>query len=333
MGEGVPAVDARRSRWWRASIAALSIGLLAVVTIIAVTAVRDAGQAPPSAATASRTGALYETWVPPDDMPATGAQRSEEIPGTISGFPARPAGIYLPPAALVEHPPDLPLVVFMTAHPGDTDPSYIGGVLDDLAAQNNGLAPIAIVADQFGTSGGDPACADSTAYGNARSYVTLDVVTWAKENLAVNDDPRFWVVGGYADGASCAYTYAAVMPDVWKVLLSVSGDAYPGSGDPDGVRDTVYGGDAEAFAATRPVRVLMAHKGEYSESSAVFTAGGADREGVTTQKRSAAAATVAGMSTAYLEVAGAGRGVDALVGGLDRGLDLLYPILGLREPL
>ena len=43
------------------------------------------------------TGPLYETWTPPDGMPATGQQGTQVIPATESGFDARPAGIYLPP--------------------------------------------------------------------------------------------------------------------------------------------------------------------------------------------------------------------------------------------
>lgn len=42
---------------------------------------------------------LWQSWKAPAGMPATGQQGIHEIPNTKSGFNARPAGIYLPPAA------------------------------------------------------------------------------------------------------------------------------------------------------------------------------------------------------------------------------------------
>ena len=49
------------------------------------------------------TEPLYQTWTPPDDMPSVGTigTPSPAVPNTNSDFPARPAQLYLPPAALV----------------------------------------------------------------------------------------------------------------------------------------------------------------------------------------------------------------------------------------
>src|SRR5687767_9661617 len=126
-------------------------------------------------------------------MPTVGQQGTQEIPGTQSGFDARPAGIYLPSAALVDDAPALPPVILMMGYPGNPDQSYIAAILDEFAAQNKGLPPIAVVADQIG-NGGDPACADSAAFGNAETFIKTDVVNWAKLNLNVIQDPKYWVV-------------------------------------------------------------------------------------------------------------------------------------------
>lgn len=278
-------------------------------------------------------GPLYETFKPPADMPAKGTQGTQVIPATVSGFKAGPAGVYLPPAALVPDAPALPVVIFMMGFPGNPDPSYIGGVLDDFAAKNNGLAPIVIVADQLGYSGEDPACADSTTYGKAETYVTKDVVAWAKSNLHVIQDPRYWVIGGYSNGGGCAAKYIAQEPGTWKNLLDISGEEFPGSEDVAGVTAKIYGGDANAFEASKTINIMKAAApGSYDGINAIFTVGSADPPFITAAQAVSGEAKAAGMDTTYYEVPGAGHVIDALEGGLKQGFTILYPLLGLSAP-
>jgi len=278
---------------------------------------------------------LYETWQAPAGMPAKGTLGTRTIPATVSGFDARDAGIYLPPAALVDGAPALPLVIMMMGQPGNPDPSYIGGVLDDFAAKNNGLAPIVIVADQLGQdgadpAGNDPACADSQGFGNARTYVTTDVVAWATQNLHIIDDPRYWVIAGYSNGGGCAITYGATFPEKWKNVLDVSGEEFPGSERVDQTLATVYDGDQAAFEASKPISILQkAPKGTYDGMTAVFTAGADDPDFSAASVKVAAAAQAAGMTVTQYEVPGAGHTGPALTGGLTEGFTVLYPVLGL----
>src|SRR5262249_38110816 len=53
-------------------------------------------------------------WAPPADMPSSGLVGSVRIPATESGFAARPAVVYLPPAARTAHPPALPVLMLMS---------------------------------------------------------------------------------------------------------------------------------------------------------------------------------------------------------------------------
>lgn len=68
---------------------------------------------PPPTPSPSRTplagGALWANWIPSKDQPAAGTSGSVTIRNSLSGFRSRPAGLYLPPAALVKDPPLLPL--------------------------------------------------------------------------------------------------------------------------------------------------------------------------------------------------------------------------------
>lgn len=281
--------------------------------------------------TATPTGPLYETWTPPADMPTTGQQGTQVIPATASGFDARPAGIYLPPAALVEGAPALPLVILMMGYPGNPDQSYVAAVLDEFAAQNKGLAPIVVVADQIG-NGGDPACADSAAFGNAETYIKTDVVDWARANLNVLQDPKYWVIAGYSNGGGCAIKYGAQEPDVFKNILDISGEEYPGSEDSDAVIAQIYGGDDGAFEASKPVNILAAGTGQYDGVTAVFTAGEDDPDFESAAATVSAAAIAAGMAVTLYTVPGAGHLVDALNGGLQEGFTVLYPVLGLSAP-
>ena len=272
---------------------------------------------------------LYETWQAPPDMPAKGEVGTVTIPATASGFTARAAGLYLPPAALVKDAPALPVVIFMMGHPGNPDPTAIAAALDAYAARNGGLAPIAVVPDQLGPDQNDPACADSAMYGNARTYVTTDVVEWAKKNLHVIQDPRWWVIGGYSNGGGCAITYGAQYPEKWRNIIDVSGEPFPGSEDPQKVTNEVYGGSAAAFEASKPVNILMEHPGAYDGMTAVFTAGADDPTYVGAAQTVSDAAKAAGMSVSLHTIPGAGHTGDALTKGLEISIGEMYPVLGL----
>ncbi|MEO6944073.1 MAG: hypothetical protein ABI053_05120, partial [Lacisediminihabitans sp.] len=130
-------------------------------------------------------GALWAIWEPPKDMPAAGTTGQVVIPNTASAFRSRPAGLYLPPAALVKNPPALPLVIMLMGQPGNPDPSFQAPILNAYAARHHGLAPIVLVADQLGNPGIDPLCLDTAKYGKAETFLTTDVVNWARTNLHV----------------------------------------------------------------------------------------------------------------------------------------------------
>lgn len=337
------------SRWWRKAVALVSILVFATTGVVAVNAQYglnptlgslfgivpegdiDLPLTDPSSAPAPDKP-LYETWVAPSGMPSKGQVGTQVIPATASGFDARPAGIYLPPAALVPDPPALPVIIFMMGYVGNPDPTAIAATLDSYAAQHDGLAPIAVVADQVGAAIVDTACADSTAYGNAKTYVTEDVVSWVRQNLHVIDDPRYWVIGGYSNGGGCAITFAAEDPGTWKNVIDISGEPFPGSEQVDNAVKTIYGGDAAAFEASKPVNILAANPGAYVGMTAAFTAGGNDPEYIEAAATVSAAAKAAGMTVTNDTIPDAGHGGDALTAGLEIAVGKMYPALGLSAP-
>ena len=134
-GAGLAAVNLWRSRWWRKA-AAVVAGLLFIATAAlginagyglnpTLGAMLGMNQTPhlalpklnPKRQQQSGT-ALWQSWKAPAGMPATGRSGAVTIPATVSGFHARDAYLYLPPAALVDNPPALPVVIMMMGQPG-----------------------------------------------------------------------------------------------------------------------------------------------------------------------------------------------------------------------
>jgi enterochelin esterase-like enzyme len=337
------------SRWWRKVIAALAIPVFALTALFGINAAYGLdptlGQllgistvdaididTPDEVPAEDPAEPLYLTWSPPADMPATGTIGTPGggVPNTESGFPARPAQLYLPPAALVADAPRLPLVIMMMGQPGDPEAGFIGAVLDEFAAEHDGLAPIALVVDQLGDPTQDPLCLD-TDMGAVETYLMQDVVPWAKANLNVLQGRQYTTVAGYSNGGQCAAYFGAKYPEVFGNLLAISPDEYAGAEQSDDVLRSVFNGDQFAYDAVKPANI-MAAKAPYPDTTAIFTAGENDPGFAPGAQRLADAAQAAGMATTFFLVPDADHGVSGLNGGLEEGFDVLYPRLGLAAP-
>ncbi|MBC7518799.1 MAG: esterase [Microbacteriaceae bacterium] len=274
-------------------------------------------------------GPLWKTWRPPHNMPAIGTTGSQLIPGTISGFVARKAGIYLPPAAVIPYGPKLPFVIMLMGQPGNPDPDIVASTMNAYAARHNGLAPIVIVADQLGDPTIDTLCLDTKAHGNAETYITQDVVNWAVANLNITTDHRKWTIAGYSNGGQCAVSLIAKYPAIWSNVVDVSGEEFPGADRHASVLKTIFGGNKAAYAAQHPASLLAVRP--LPDTWGVFTVGSDDgifKPGI---KRVSAAAQAAGMTVTYYEVPNGGHVQPALSRGLDEAFAVLYPRLELSE--
>ncbi|MEZ5188697.1 MAG: esterase [Microbacterium sp.] len=249
------------ARTWRRVLAGIGVVVFAVAGVIGVNmrfglnptlgsllGIASSIDLPTDTGGANQTPApaqpIYTTWTPPADMPAVGSRGSQTIPATASGFDARDAGIYLPPAALVANAPALPLVIMMMGHPGNPDATVISDVLDQFAAQHNGLAPIVIVADQLGEAINDTACADSDRLRQSPHLHHGRRRRLGEEEPAHHRRPRR--PQGYSNGGGCAITFGAQSPTLWKNILDVSG------GFSFGVGSRSRTSPRRSTAATRP---------------------------------------------------------------------------------
>lgn len=351
-GIGLAVVCLWRGRWWQRTIAAGAIVAFALTGTVQVNAafgidptvadllgvtVNDPITLPSghTVTPQSAGAALYLRWHAPAGMPAQGTTGTVDIPTTASRFPARTASVYLPPAALVAHAPALPLIIMMMGYPGVPSIQPTAGVVDSFAASHHGLAPIVIVADQVGPHG-DPGCVDG-GRGNAERYLTTDVLDWARKNLNIIQNPRYWTIAGYSNGATCAVKIAAQYPHVFRNVMAVSPELFLGTHYSGEMIRDVFHGNRAAWTAAKPAVILhrnaILHRHFYRGEFAVITTGALDNRYGAQSRALARDAKKAGMFVTLRVLPGVTHVGANVTAGLRAGLTALYPRLGLAPAL
>ncbi|WP_210481069.1 esterase family protein [Naasia sp. SYSU D00948] len=272
-----------------------------------------------------------EQWTPPQDLPDRGHVGRVTIPATVSGFPARPAYVYLPPAALAEEPPALPVVVALAGQPGEPADMFraagIDTILDDLAEEHEGLAPIVVVPDQLGNPTENPMCVDGEL-GNSATYLTVDVPAWIRARLNVSADRTDWTIAGFSQGGTCSLQLGAGHPELFGALLDIAGEEAPTLGSPEATVDRGFGGDAEAYRAATPAALLEAGA-PYRDTVAVFVAGENDRKYSASMRTVSAQAAEAGMAVTVLVSPRTAHDWNTARFGLREGFERLLPRWGI----
>jgi S-formylglutathione hydrolase FrmB len=314
----------RHQRWWVRALA-LGAALLLVVGVAdgvdavygAFPTVATALQLPPydqidvrsvltgpGSPTTAPAGPVWQTWRAPPDLPAHGGVSRVNIPATRSGFQARPAWLYLPPAYLTAHPPSLPVLVMLGGQPGGPRDWLDGGQLaervDAFAAAHGGLAPIVVMPDALGSQLANPLCMDS-ALGKVDTYLSQDVVRWVITHLQVGPTAR-WAVGGLSSGGTCAWQLAVAHPELFPTFFDASGQRGPTLGSRARTVAATFHGDGAAFAAVDPMSELT--KRSYPSSAGYLVVGAQDKDYVPQQQAVAAASRAAGMTIVTAEMRG-----------------------------
>ncbi|HEX4252668.1 MAG TPA: alpha/beta hydrolase-fold protein [Pseudonocardia sp.] len=248
---------------------------------------------------------LIESWQPPPDMPRTGRVTHVDIAGTHSGFRARPASIYLPPAYLGSARPLLPVLVLIAGQPGGPEDWLVAGklsaILDAFASTHAGLAPVVVVADATGSSFANSLCLDSKL-ARAETYLADDVPAWIVGNLQIDHAAAHWAIGGFSFGGTCALQLAVRRPSVFPTFLDISGQQEPTLGSHDKTVWSAFGGDEGAFHAVNPLDILAAQR--FTPTEGVLAVGTDDHEYGPQCLRVADASRAAGMSIQLLRPPG-----------------------------
>jgi S-formylglutathione hydrolase FrmB len=190
---------------------------------------------------------------------ATGVVSTITIPGTVSGFSARTAYVWVPPAFFVTPRPPLPVVVMLAGVPGQPDnmirAAGATAAADRYAAAHSGRAPILVFPDPNGSFTGDTECVDGPR-GNAETYLTFDVPHYVESAISSAAGPRHWGIAGYSEGGTCAMDLALAHPDVYGTFVDISGDAFPNLGTRGDAKARaiagLYGGQPALFDAHDP---------------------------------------------------------------------------------
>ncbi|MDU3639671.1 MAG: alpha/beta hydrolase-fold protein [Bifidobacterium longum] len=290
-------------------------------------------------------------------MPSQGKVLTVDIPNTESNFTARKAMIYLPPAALSDRPPALPVMELLAGQPGSPsrliDAGNIAATMNAYAAKHDGLAPIVLVPDQNGEATHNSLCADTTQ-GNAETYLTTDVVNWAKKMLPVAKSARMWAMGGFSQGGTCTTQLVPRHPDIYGAMLPVDGELKPTNGSVAKMVQEYFAGDRKAYDELKPTNGSVAKmvqeyfagdRKAYDEQvpvnaiaatgtpeQALFTgAGERDKESISNMRTIADAARKAGMEVTELIVPGTGHDWHAVQAVWRPGLDWFGERTGLGE--
>ena len=352
---GIAVANILTSRWWRKAIASVAVILFLGTATLGINAgyglnttaaslmginiahplsIPLADPSPTATPTPTAPPAppkpLWQRWTPPVGMPTTGQYGTVAIPSTASGFVARLAYLYLPPAALVADPPPLPILIMMMGQPGGPDSSgKFLSTLNSLAEANKGLGPIVLTIDQIGSPTQNPLCIDSPR-GNVHTYVMTDVVNYVRQHLHVADGRLNWAIGGYSNGGECALSFGAKHPDVFGSILDVSGEISPSLGSVESTINLGFGGNRSQYDAELPLTIMKNTR--YADMLAIFTSGSNDHYYGAEADVAEAAARAAGMTTHRLIGQGVGHRSDAIVFGVPAGLPILYPRWELSAP-
>ncbi|SFF45639.1 alpha/beta hydrolase [Curtobacterium sp. YR515] len=241
-------------------------------------------------------------------LPAHGEVRTVDIPGTRSGFPARPAVVYLPPAALVRDPARLPVVLAFAGQPGAPSDMFTAGqmgtVLDAYAAAHHGSAPIVVSVDQLSAPGRNPMCVDSTL-GKSATYVTEDVPAWIAAHLPATPDPHAWGLVGFSQGATCAMQFVTAHPGSFGAALAISSELQPIDQNPRHSADLAFGGSVDRWKAAAPIAQMRANG--LGGHALWLTAGSADHQFSRNARALGSAARTAGADTVVAFAPGSGH--------------------------
>ncbi len=270
-------------------------------------------------------------------VPAKGKVVEIAIPAKTSGFDARPAQVYVPPAWFERPRPQLPVIVLLPGEPSQTSDWTRAGFADvtsdAFAKEHRGKAPIVVMADENGTITDDTECVDGKL-GNVEQYLTVDVPAFVERRFHTATRPQQWAIAGLSEGGMCSLMLSLRNPDVYPTFADYSGLLGPRSGDTNAVGTTVgdlFGGSQAEFDQHEPGVLLRTNR--YPQLGGWFEVGSADPDPLAAQNELVPLARAAGIATCAVTIPGGEHTFPVWAQAFRDSLPWMAGRLGLTEPV
>ncbi len=271
------------------------------------------------------------------EVPTRGKVVQLTIPGTTSGFDARPAQVYVPPAWFEKPRPKLPVIVLLPGEPGQTSDWTRAGFADvtsdAYAKKHRGMTPIIVMADENGSITADSECVNGPV-GNVETYLTVDVPAFVEKRFDTATGPQQWAIAGLSEGGSCSAMVALRNPDVYRTFADYSGLLGPRSGDTNAIGSTVndlFHGDQAAFEAHEPSVIMRKHR--FPQLGAWFEVGSDDTDPFAAQQELVPIARAAGIDTCSVTIPGGEHTFQVWAQAFRDSLPWIAGRLGITAPI
>jgi enterochelin esterase-like enzyme len=303
----------RGRRLWQQLVSILSILLTAVMAMTLVnqhygyypTLATVFGQEAQHQVNITQLTAAQHEYRRTHRLPGNGFTVSLPVPGTKSGFRARPAYVWLPPAWVANPTPRLPVIELIAGTPSDPSDWTRAGFADQtaqtFALQHGGRAPILIMPDANGSTTGDTECVNS-ALGNAETYLTVDVPAFVRKTFHASTDDDSLAIAGLSEGGMCSLMLSLRHPKLYPSFADFSGLTSPTVlpvVDRSATIAALFAGSASEYDAHDPLHLLST--GQYPDLDGWFDVGLSDLDPLAAQRTLVPLARSAGISTCATE--------------------------------
>lgn len=162
--------------------------------------------------------------------------------------------------------------------------------------------------------------------GNARTYISVDVVRWVRAHFRVPSSTAGWAIGGYSEGATCAVQFTADKPHLFGTTLAVASELAPTMGPQTISR--AFGGSTARYHAATPLAMFRSN-GPFPGQLLILVAGQLDTRYRGYMSKLSESATAGGLRTRTVISPHSGHDFNTVSYALEKEVPIISVRLGL----